>query len=113
MPVALTALIPTQAAPSNAAALYTSPAGVTTRIDSLTVCNTGGTTVTITIYLVPPGGAAGASTTTTKAQAVLPGQTWNSPNEIGQVLAPGGNITVVASSSGALSITASGLQVTN
>ena len=85
---------------------------MTTRIDSLAVSNPSANTAQVTIYLVPAAGAVGASTTSTSAQAVLPGQTWNSPNEIGKVLAPGDSLYAFASAASALTIIASGIQAT-
>ncbi|MBB2205627.1 hypothetical protein [Gluconacetobacter takamatsuzukensis] len=112
MSVQPAALIPAQAVPGAVAALYTAPAGVIARIDSLGVCNVGTVPASVTLYLVPSGAAAGPATATTFSQAVLPGQTWNSPNEIGRVLQPGDAIVALASASGALTISAGGLLVT-
>ncbi|GAA4502284.1 hypothetical protein HLH36_16365 [Gluconacetobacter aggeris] len=112
MSVQPVALIPAQAVPSAAAALYTAPGGVIARIDSLGVCNVGAVPVSVTLYLVPAGKVAGPGTATTFGQTILPGQTWNSPNEIGRVLQPGDAIAAQASAAGALTISAGGLLVT-
>ncbi len=112
MSIALAVLVPAQQLPISATLFYTSPAGVTTRIDSLSVINTTGASVQVTIYLAPAGQAAGASNETTSAQSVLPGQTWNSPNEIGKVLAPGDALYAFASEASALTIAAAGIQST-
>lgn len=109
MPFQLQAIIASQFAPNPEAILYTSAVGVTTRIDSLVVTNTDTVTRTITIHLVPSGGSSGSGNITTDAQAVLPGQTWVSPNELGQSLNPGDFISVLASAANHLVIRASGL----
>lgn len=105
------ALIPAQYVPASTTPIYTSPAGVYSRIDSLSICNTGAVAVQASIYLVPSGAGAGPANATTFNQTVLPGQTWNSPNEIGKVLGPGDAIAVLAGAANALTITAGGLQV--
>ncbi len=112
MTIQLASLIPAQQLGTAAALLYVSPSGVTTRIDSLAVINTTGAAAQVTLYLVPPSGTAGPSTMTTSAQTVLPGQTWNSPNEVGKVLAAGGAIYGFASAATALTIVAGGIQAT-
>jgi hypothetical protein len=112
MAVQLASLIPTQYVPNTAQALYTSPQGITTRIDSLAICNATGPAAQVTIYLVSSGGSPGPANITTGTQTVLPGQTWNSANEIGKVLRPGDAIAVMASGSNVLTINAAGLQAT-
>ena len=106
----ITQLIAAQRAPNVAAALYTCPPSTVARIDSLSVTNTDAAAHTITINLVTSGGAASDANATTKAQAIQPGQTWNSPNEVGKVLNAGDFIWVVASAANVLTIAAGGLQ---
>lgn len=111
MPVQPTALLKSEYAPNATTTVYTSPASVYTRIDKVTVTNATAGAQTITIYVVPNGGTAGGSNTTTSAQSVLPGQTWNSPNEPGLYLNPGDFIAVIASAASALSIVIGGTQI--
>ena len=96
----------------SAAALYTSPLGTWTQINKLTCCNTDTASHTVTLYIVPSGGSSGATNVTTSAQAVSPGQTWNSPNEYGQVLNPGDAIWGFADTAAHVTILASGTQFT-
>lgn len=103
-------IIPAQFAPASQTTLYTSTALVT-RIDKLTVTNNGTTAATISINLVAAGGSASAANRTTNAQAIAPGQTWNSPNEYGHYLMPGDAISVVASAATTLTIAAGGTQI--
>lgn len=100
-------LIAAQRAPSAQTTMFT--ATQTTRIDSVSVVNTDTAAHTISINLVSSGGSASAANLTTQAQVILPGQTWNSPNEVGKVLNAGDFISVVASAATSLNIVAGGL----
>jgi len=72
-----------------AAALFTSPAGTWTQIIKLTFTNTDTVTRVVTVHIVPAGAGAGAANKSTILKAILPNDTWNSPNEYGIVLNPG------------------------
>ena len=104
-------IITAQFAPNSQTTLYTSPASTTTRIDKLSVTNTGGGVANISINLVPSGGSAASSNLTTQTQAIVAGATWNSPNEYGHYLNPGDLISVIASAANQLVIAAGGTQV--
>lgn len=95
-----------------AAAVYTSPAGTWTQINKVTAQNTDASSQTVTIYMVPTGGSAGSTTITTNAQALSPGQTWNSPWEIGHVLNPGDSLQAKASAAAVVNFLVSGTQFT-
>ena len=104
-------LIAAQRAPNAQTTMFA--AGAATRIDSLSVTNTDVTAIhTISINLVAQGGSVGAGNLTTDAQPVLPGQTWNSPNEVGKGLNPGDFISVIASAASVLNIAAGGILMT-
>lgn len=105
-------IIPTQQLPNSATKLYTSPLNTVTRIDSLSCINTDTSVHTVTIHIVASGGAAGAANLTTSAQALLPGQTWNSPNEYGKYLNPGDSIWAQADTASVVNIIAGGTQFT-
>lgn len=106
MPFSFIVLIAAQYAPTSASAMAV---GLTpTRIDTLTVTNTDTVPRTVSINLVPSGISPSAANTSTIDQAVLPGQTWVSPNEAGKVLGVGDAISVVASVANKLVIYASG-----
>lgn len=104
-------IIPAQYAPSTQVPMYVSPAGITTRIDKLTVQNGDSVPHNISINLVSNGGTASASNLTTNAKVLTAGQTWNSPNEYGHYLNPGDAISVLASAASVLVIAAGGTQV--
>jgi hypothetical protein len=100
-------LIPAQRASNAQTTMFT--AFTTTRIDSLSVINTDTVAHTISINLVTTGGSASAANLTTDAQLILPGGTWNSPNEIGKILNVGDFISVIASAATVLNIVAGGM----
>jgi len=104
-------IVTAQFAPSAQTTLYTSPVGITTRIDKLSVTNTDTVSQTISINLVPSGGSVGASNLTTSVHAILAGDTFNSPNEYGHYLNPGDAISVIASIASKLVIAVGGTQV--
>lgn len=100
-------LVAAQFAPVSQTTLYT--AAALTRIDAVSVTNTDTVSRTISINLVTSGGSASAANLTTDLQTILPGQTWNSPNEIGKVLNSADFISVVASVASKLVICIGGL----
>lgn len=96
---------------TNATATYYTSTNLLTRIDKLSITNTTGVAVTVTIYLVPNAGAAGNSTTVTSAKSVQAGETWNCPDVVGQVLNIGGTIQAVAGANTSLTISAAGVTI--
>lgn len=97
---------------TNAAATYYTSTSLTTRIDKLSVTNTTGGAVTVTIYLITVGGSASAANTITYQKSINAGQTWNCPDVVGQVLKNGDFIQALASANASLTIMASGVQIT-
>lgn len=95
-----------------AAALYTSPAGTWTQLTKLLLVNTDTVTRSVTFNLVPSGGSAITANITTKAQAVRSGQSWNSPNEYGLILAPGDALYGFADSATEVNAFLEGVSVT-
>ena len=89
------------------ATLYTAPTGVRTFVKDLNICNTGATSVTVNVHLVPSGGSA------TTANAILYGYTitgnttyrWTGV----QIMNEAGTIQIKGSTTG-LTITASGAE---
>jgi hypothetical protein len=103
-------LIAAQRAPVSQTTMFT--ASAITRIDSISVTNTDTAVHTISINLVTLAGTASAANLTTDLQPIQPGQTWNSPNEVGKVLNSGDFISVIASTASVLTIAAGGLLMT-
>jgi hypothetical protein len=106
--------IPLVNGPLGAAAFvyYTSPTGVWTQITKVLCVNTDAIAHQVTIYVVPKGSSAGTASVTTDGQAVLPLQSWPSPNEYGLILAPGDMLAASADTASVVNFFASGLQLT-
>jgi hypothetical protein len=90
---------------------YTAPAGTRTIIDKFTGTNTTGAAATLTIKLVPSGGAAGANNTIVSAKTLQPGETYTFPEVVGHVLNPNDFISTLAGTATAITIRASGREV--
>jgi hypothetical protein len=96
---------------ASAATYYTSPVNTTTLIKKLTVTNTTGSAVTVTVNLVPSGGTAQASNTVTPAIAVPAGRTYEVFEAENHVLAPGDTLQAFAGSAASLTLKGSGIQI--
>lgn len=83
-----------------------------TIVDKFTVTNTSASNVTISVNLVASGGSAGASNLIIDARAVAPDETYVCPELVGQVLEPSSFISTIASAATALTIRASGREIT-
>ncbi len=105
-------IITARFAPATQTVLYTSPSGVVTRLDKISVTNVTGAVALISINLVPFGGTVGSSNLTTSNQAIQANSTFNSPNEYGHCLNAGDSISVIAGTASALVIAVAGTQLT-
>lgn len=85
---------------------------VTTIIDKFTVTNYTGTAAVFTVYLVPDGGAAAVSNVVLNQKSVAAYATYTCPELVGHVLENGGFISTIAGTASALSIRASGREIT-
>lgn len=89
---------------------YTVPASTSTILKEIVIANTTGSAATIAVSLVASGGTAGASNrvipTVSIAANTLVSLTFN------QVLATGGFISTIAGTATALTLTASGVEIT-
>lgn len=103
-------LVAPQQIASSATIYYTSTA-TKTRIDKVTVTNPTASAVQVTFYIVPSGGSVGDSTTITKTYSVPGLFTWNCPDLVGQIMAVGDTFRALASSATALTLMASGTQI--
>lgn len=90
---------------------YTTPAGTRTIIDKLTGTNTTGAVATLTVKLVASGGAAGVANTIVSAKTLQPGEAYTFPEVVGHVLNPGDFISTLAGTAAAITIRASGREV--
>lgn len=90
---------------------YTAPAGTRTIIDKLTGTNTTAAVATLTIKLVASGGAAGVVNTIVSAKTLQPGESYTFPEVVGHVLNPGDFISTLAGTAAAITIRASGREI--
>lgn len=84
-----------------------------TIIDTFTATNTGATNVTLSVNLPASGGSAGNSNLVLDARGIAPGETYPCPELRGQTLEAGGFISTLASSAAAITISASGREITS
>lgn len=90
---------------------YAAPTGTRTIVDKFTGTNTTGVAATLTIKLVASGGAAGAANTIVSAKVLQPGESYTFPEVVGHVLNPGDFISTLAGTAAAITIRASGREV--
>lgn len=103
-------IIPAKVAEASVTTQYTA-ANVVTIIDKFTATNFDTTAATITVYLVTPGGTAANDNVVTKAKTLQPSEAYTFPEIVGHVLPSGGFISTVAGTALAISIRASGREV--
>lgn len=97
---------------SNATTTYYTSTNKRTRIDKMTVCNSTAGAQTFDMHIVPSGGSASASNQIVDGKSVGAGETYLCPEAVGHWLEPGDTIQAVASAASALSLVASGIEVT-
>jgi hypothetical protein len=102
-------IVESQLLPNSPTVLYTAPAGTYAQIVKCSYVNTDSASRTVTSYIGP---SATAASTITDAQAVLPGQTFNSPNEYAHVLNPGDSLWAMASVASVVAVRVSALLAT-
>jgi len=90
---------------------YTAPTGTRTIIDKFTGTNTTALPATLTVNLAPNAGAAGVTNTIVSAKTIQPGETYTFPEVVGHVLNPGDFISTLAGTAAAITIRASGREV--
>lgn len=83
-----------------------------TIIDKFTATNTSASTQTISVNLVTSAGSAGATNLIVDTRAIAENETYTFPELVGQTLEAGGFISTSASSGTALTIRASGREIT-
>lgn len=83
-----------------------------TIIDKFTVTNTSAANVNFSVNLIAEGGSAADGNLVLKTRAVAPNETYTCPELVGQVLESGGFISTLASAAAALTISASGREIT-
>lgn len=112
MTVTAKPLIAAKQAENAATTQYTTPTGTRTIIDKFTATNTSASTATLSVNIVTSGGAAGDSNTIIKTKSLAANETYTFPEIVGQVLAAGDFISTIASAASAITIRASGRELT-
>lgn len=111
MAVTVRPLIPSKTAEAAQTTQY-SAVGVTAIIDKFTAINYSASAASISVNLVSAGGLAGNDNLVTKTKTLQASEVYTFPEIVGHVLAPGGFISTIASAASAISIRASGREVT-
>lgn len=111
MTVTSKVLIPAKQAENAQTTQYTST-NCTTYIDNFKITNTTSAIVTFSANIVTAAGAAGASNLFINQRSIAPKETYACPELVGQVLEPGDFISTIAGTAAALSMRASGRQIT-
>lgn len=81
-------------------------------IDKFTATNTSAANTALSVNLVASGGSANDSNLVVKAKILAPGETYTFPELVGQTLEPGDFISTLAGAATALTISASGREIT-
>lgn len=111
MTVTVKALIPAKQAENTQTTQYTAT-NCKAIIDKFTATNTTAANVTISVNLVTSGGSAAATNLIVDTRAIAPDETYTFPELVGQVLDSGGFISTIAGTASALTIRASGREIT-
>lgn len=111
MAVTVKVLIPAKIAESAQTTQYTAT-NVTTIIDKFTATNYSAGAVTLSVNLVTSGDTAGNQNLVVKTKSLAAGETYTFPELVGQVLAPSGFISTIASAATSVNIRASGREIT-
>ena len=110
MTVTAKVLVPAAIVAATQTTQYTATT-VTTIIDKFTVTNFDGGVATISINLVTGGDTPGNANLIVKTKALQPSEVYTFPELVGQVLAPSGYISTIASIANYLNIRVSGREV--
>lgn len=111
MTVTVKTIIPRKQAENIQTSQYTALDGKTI-IDKFTATNTTAANVVFSVNLVASSGAAGASNLVVKTRTIAPNETYTFPELVGQTLEAGDFISTLANTATALTISASGREIT-
>lgn len=111
MTVTVKALIPAKQAENTQTTQYTAT-NCKAIVDKFTATNTTAANVTISVNLVTSGGSAAISNLIVDTRAIAPDETYTFPELVGQVLDSGDFISTIAGTASALTIRASGREIT-
>lgn len=111
MTVTVKAIIPAKQAENVQTTQYTA-VNCTTIIDKMTATNTTLSNVLLSVNLVAFGGSASGGNLIISSRAIAPGETYACTEIAGQVIEAGGFISTLAGTASALTIRASGREIT-
>ena len=111
MTVSIKVLIPPKQAENAQTTQYTA-VNCKAIIDKFTATNTSAGNVTISVNLVTSGGAAGAANLIVDTRSIAPDETYTFPELVGHVLNTGDYISTLAGTATAITIRASGREIT-
>ncbi len=111
MTVLVKVLIPAKIIENSQSTQYTAT-GVSTIIDKITATNYSGATATVSVNIVTSADTAGNQNLIVKTRSLLPSETYTFPELVGTALAPNGFISTLASAATAISMRASGREIT-
>lgn len=111
MSVIAKSLFPPNQAPAANTTQYTAN-GVRTIIDKFTGTNTTGAAATLTVFLVPSAGAAGVTNEVVAARSLAAAECYTFPEIVGHVLNPGDFLVTASGTAAAITVRASGREVT-
>ena len=111
MTVTVTVLVPPKQMEASQTTQYTAT-NVRAIIDKATVTNTDTVARTFSVNIVTSGGSAGNANLVIDTRTVQPDETYLCPELVGQVLAPGGFISTIASNATSLTLRVSGREIT-
>lgn len=81
-------------------------------IDKFTATNISGSNATISVHIVASGGAAGNTNLIIDARQIAPGESYTCPEVVGHTLDNGSFISTIAGTASAITIRASGHEIT-
>jgi hypothetical protein len=110
MTVTVRVLVPAKSAEATQTTQYTA-AGVSAIIDKFTATNHSASAASISVHL-SSGGAASNDNLIVKSKTLQASESYTFPEIVGHVLAAGGLISTIASAASAITIRASGREVT-
>lgn len=111
MTVTVKNIIPRKQAENTQTAQYTA-VSCKAVIDKFSATNTSGSAVTFSCNLVASGAIPSDANLVLKARTIAPSETYLCPELVGQTLEPGGFISTLAGAAAALTISASGREIT-
>ena len=111
MAVNVSTLILAKQAEATQTTQYTAT-GMRTIIDKFTGTNTTASAATLSVNLVASGGSASDANLIVKSKSLAAGETYTFPELVGHVLTPGAFISILAGTATAITIRASGREVT-